>query len=62
MLFSYLALTREGHLDEVLHVFAYLKKHMNSEIDFDLKNPEVDMDIFQWKPIVGVPIVALPIV
>ena len=32
MLSSHLELPREGHLEEVLHVFAYLKKDMNSKI------------------------------
>ena len=31
----------------MLHVFAYLKKPMNSEIVFDPTTPEVDMDTFQ---------------
>ena len=47
MLSSYLALPCEGHLEEVLHAFGYLKKHINSEIVFDPTTPEVDMDIFQ---------------
>ena len=47
MLSSHLVLPRKGHLEEVFHVFAYLKNHMNSEIVFDPTNPEVDMDIFQ---------------
>ena len=44
---SHLALPCEGNLEEVLHVFAYLKKYMNSEMVFDPTTPEVDMDIFQ---------------
>ena len=47
MLSSHLALPREGHLEEVFHVFAYLKKHMNSEIVFDPTFPEIDMNDFQ---------------
>ena len=47
MMSSHLALPREGDLEEVLHAFAYLKKHMNLEIFFDPKTTEVDMDIFQ---------------
>ena len=30
MLSSHLEMTREGHMQELLHVFAYLKKHMNT--------------------------------
>ena len=47
MLSSHLEFPREGHLEEVLHVFAYLKKHMNLEIVFDPTTTEVDMNIFQ---------------
>ena len=47
MMYLYLALPREGNSEEVFHVFAYLKKHMNLEIVFDTKTPKVDMDIFQ---------------
>ena len=47
MLSSHLALPREGYLEEVFHVFAYLKKHMNLEILFDPTFPEIDMNDFQ---------------
>ena len=42
-----LELPCEGHLKEVFHVFAHLKKHMNSEFVFDPKVPEIDMKSFQ---------------
>ena len=35
MLSSHLALPREGHLDQALHIFAYLDKHHNAEMVFD---------------------------
>lgn len=35
MMSSHLALPRKGHLEEVLHIFAYLKKHHNAEMVFD---------------------------
>ena len=35
MLSSHLALPRQGHLEEVLHMFAYLKSHKKSEMVFD---------------------------
>ena len=35
MLSSHLALPREGHLDQVLHIFAYLGKHHNAALVFD---------------------------
>ena len=47
MLSSHLALPREGHLQELLHIFAYLNKHMNSEIVFDPSDPDIDTDSFQ---------------
>ena len=47
MLSSNLAMPREGHMQELLHVFAYLKKHMNTEMVFDPSEPENDMNSFQ---------------
>ena len=47
MLSSHLAMPREGHMQELLHVFAYLKKHMNTEMVFDPSDPENDMNSFQ---------------
>ena len=47
MLFSHLAMPREGHMQDLLHVFAYLKKHMNTEMVFDPSDPENDMNSFQ---------------
>ena len=47
MLSSHLALPREGHLTELFHVFAYLKKHLNTEMVFDPSEPEIDMNSFQ---------------
>ena len=35
MLSLHLALPRQGHLEEFLHMFAYLKSHTNSEMVFD---------------------------
>ena len=43
---SHLALPREGHLSEVLHIFAYLKKHHNSEMVFDPTTPVIDGNLF----------------
>ena len=47
MLSSHLAMPREGHMQELLHVFAYLKKHMNTEMVFDPSETEIDMNSFQ---------------
>ncbi|KAL7528322.1 hypothetical protein ACHAXR_005938, partial [Thalassiosira sp. AJA248-18] len=46
MMSSHLALPREGHLKEVLHIFAHLKKHHNAEMVFDPSEPEVDLSLF----------------
>ena len=35
MMSSHLALPREGHLEQVLHIFAYLKKYHNTELVYD---------------------------
>jgi hypothetical protein len=46
MMSSHLALPREGHLKEVLHIFAYLKNHTNSEMVFDPTPVEFDRSLF----------------
>ena len=47
MMLSHLALPREGHLKQVLHIFAYLKKYHNSEIVFDPSDPVIDESKFE---------------
>jgi hypothetical protein len=47
MMSSHLALPRQGHLEQVLHIFGYLKKYHNSEMVFDPSDPAVDEKIFQ---------------
>ena len=47
MLSSQLALPRRGHLDQVLHIFAYLKKYHNSEMVFDPTEPNIDKTLFE---------------
>jgi hypothetical protein len=42
MLSRYLVSAREGHLDQVFHVFAYLKTHETSTMMFDDTEPEFD--------------------
>ena len=39
---AYLASPREGHLDQVLHVFAHLKQHPKRKIAFDPEHPQID--------------------
>ena len=42
MLSRYLVSAREGHLDQVFHVFAYLKTHETSTMVFDDTEPDFD--------------------
>jgi hypothetical protein len=56
MLSTYLCLSREGHLDAVFHVFAYIALHHNSRVVFDPTYPSVDMGAFiktGWKSMYG---------
>ena len=56
MMSSHLALTREGHLVQVFHIFVYLKKHHNYSLVFDLSYPNVNIDKspkHDWKKIYG---------
>ena len=43
MMSSHIALPRKGHLEALFHMFAYLKKHHNSEMVFDPSEPDVDV-------------------
>ena len=47
MLSSHLALPREGHLEQVLHIFAYLKKYHNTELVCDPSDLVVDENDFE---------------
>jgi len=49
MMSSHLALPRQGHLEQLLHVFAYLKKHHNAELVLDPSDPVVDEASFDAK-------------
>ena len=42
MMSSHLALPREGHLDALYHIWAYLKKYHNTEMVFDPSEPVID--------------------
>ena len=42
MLSHHLALPREGHLEQVFHIFGYLKQHPKRKIAFDPEHPVVD--------------------
>ncbi len=47
MMSSHLALPLTGHLKEVLHIFAYLKQHHNSEMVFDPTPVQFDRSLFE---------------
>ncbi len=47
ILSSFMAMPREGHFEQVLHIFAYLKKYHNAEMVFDPTVPFVDEAKFQ---------------
>jgi hypothetical protein len=56
MLSTYLCLPREGHLEAVLHVFAYLGLNHNVIVVFDPTYPAFDMGTFiktDWKSTYG---------
>jgi hypothetical protein len=56
MLSTYLFSPREGHLEAVFHVFAYLVLHHNARVVFDPTYPAVDMGTFiktDWKSMYG---------
>jgi hypothetical protein len=51
MMSSHLALPREGHMHQVFHIFAYLKKYHNTELVFDPSGPcmdESDFELQDW--------------
>ena len=47
MMSSHLALPREGHLEQVLHIFACLKKYHNTDLVYDPSDPVVDENDFK---------------
>lgn len=47
MMSRMLAAPREGHLEQVLHIFAYLKSHKRSTLVFDDTTPTFDESQFQ---------------
>ena len=46
MMSSHLAMPREGHLDQVFHIFGYLKAHHNAEMVLDPSKPKIDAEMF----------------
>jgi hypothetical protein len=56
MLSTYLCLPREGQVEAVFHVFAYLGLHHNARVVFDPTYPAVGMATFiktDWKSMYG---------
>ena len=49
MMASCLAMPREGHLQQVYHIFAYLNSKHNSRIAFDPTYPDIEYDKFEKK-------------
>ena len=47
MMSSHPAMPRKGHLDQVLHIFAYLRKYHNTELVYDPSDPVVEQDVFE---------------
>ena len=49
MILSHLSLPREGHINQVFHIFAYLKKYHNTKLVFDPSDPCVEESNFELK-------------
>ena len=45
-LLSFVVMPREGHMQQVLHIFAYLKIHHNARLVFDQSYPDINNDAF----------------
>ena len=51
MLSTYMALPRKGHLEQVYHVFGYLKTHSKRRLFFDPRHPDIDeraFSTYEW--------------
>ena len=46
MMSSHLALPRKGHMEQLLHIFGYLKKHSNAEMVFDPSAVDFELSDF----------------
>ena len=47
MMASCMALPREGHLEQLFHIFAYLKIKHNSEMFFNPSEPDITESSFE---------------
>ena len=43
MMSSHVVFPRKGHIDQVLHIFGYLKKHHNSEMALDPTESDINI-------------------
>ena len=44
---NYLAQLQEGHLEQVIHIFGYLKIYKNTRLMFDCRYPRISSKIFK---------------
>ena len=49
MMSSHMAMPREGHLEQLFHIFSYLKKLHNTELVFDPSDPVIDESQYERK-------------
>jgi hypothetical protein len=49
MMSSHLALPRQGHLKQIYHGFAYLKKYHNAQMVFNPSYSNIDLPLFEQK-------------
>ena len=48
MLSSHQVCPRHGHMEEILHIFAFLKNKLKLSLYFDYAEPQFDMSIFNY--------------
>ena len=56
MMASHVALPRQGHLNQLYHIFSYLRIYHNATVVFDPSYPDIDIDQFpkkNWKQFYG---------
>ena len=56
MMASHMSMPREGHLESVLRLFAFLRQKCNSRMVFDPTYPDIHMNYFKeykWKGFMG---------
>ena len=46
ILSTYMALPRKGHIEQVYHIFGYLKTHSKRHLFFDSRHPDIDERAF----------------